>query len=146
MKTLITLFMLIASVSFGQFPYHSNIATADVQKVTGNYDQFEWKWCQYDSQSNVFYTKNGSAALDVSGYDQIFRIGKPSPTGMVSWVTITNGLITKASTKSTFTVNLTNVPPVGSYIAELYFYADSATNVARTLTQGKITVFLGLGG
>lgn len=148
MKKLLALLAIpILAVSlYAELPLHSNIATCNLSKVTGDYDSFRWTWANYDTQTNsIFFvsslTDTSTNYVDLTGCLITFRMTRMDETGLVTVLSTTN--VTLSVSNVQHTIAASNVPSAGTYFAE-YRASDSATNVVRTLGQGKITVFRSL--
>jgi len=132
------MFILISSFATGAtFPTHSNTATVDVAKVTGDWSSFNWSWINYDSQSLTFTIKNNTNFVDMTGLTCGFKIGRLTYTGLITQVNNTNATI--AVSNVTLSISYTNRLSEGDNYGELFLWSGSPTNT-RTLAQGKITV------
>lgn len=122
--------------AYAGFPPHSNIATCDVNKVSGAWDNFTWKWVGVNSQSNKLFFTN---FWDLDTYNSAFKVSRYGDNGTnITYLNVTNFSLTSSS--ATWTVSYTNIPPNRQYLAEFYSWEGANTNLARTLAQGKITV------
>ncbi len=135
----ISIAILIATFALAAFPTHSNTVTVNMDKLVGNWDSFDWQWASMDSQTNVITVSNTSGAIDLSAGIVNVRIGNYSASTFVSALTITNATISNSNV--TWAVSFTNVPNPGKYLCEGLYYEGTATNLTRSLWQGKITVY-----
>lgn len=138
-KTLAIMMMMFAVNSYAAFPEHSNTATVNIDKITGNWDSFNWKWAGYDSQTNSMIIQNNSGGINLTGFIANGKISRYSETGLVTYFAATNMTINNSNIM--WTVSYTNIPPNGTYLCEGFLYEGATTNPTRTIWQGKVTVF-----
>lgn len=131
------LLALVATPLLAAFPYHMNATTVNMDKVTGSYDSFNWRWAGYDTQSNRFVFDR-----DISAYNIGFKLSQQTDSGQLTYISTTN--LTVATSNVTFEIANTNIPKSGSYQAELFIWTPVSTNISRTIAQGKITTFKSL--
>mgnify|MGYP001408586870 CR=1 FL=1 len=125
--------LFVASVVYGQFPYHENTGTFNATtNATGKYDAFDWAWMGYDDQIiNVTLLPSGSTAV-------AFRMCYPK-RGTV-YLESTTGTLT-GGTNYSLSIARTNLPPNGIYFAEFMGYENNATTMpTRVLATGQINI------
>lgn len=130
---------LVAS-AHAQFE-QNNSSTCFVDRVTGRFDSFNWKWAGYNTQSNDVYLYEGttSTIFDCTGLNVGFKMSKQSGTAQTDYINTTN--ITISSNHLSWVVANTNIAPSATYDAELIVWSGATTNVTRSVAQGKITTF-----
>ena len=117
------------------FPVSQNTCTTTVAKAKGNFDQFSWGWIGGNDQSNAVQVD-----VSLAGYNVAFKVSKYVATSSVPIAYVYQTNITIATSNLTWFTSRTNIPPDGTYNAELFAYEGSTTNYARTLAQGRIKV------
>ena len=138
-KTLAIMMIMFAVNSYAAFPEHSNISTVNIDKITGNWDSFNWKWAGYNSQTNSMVIQNNSGGVNLTGFIANGKLSRYSETGLVTYFAATN--MTISNSNIMWTMSYTNIPPNGTYLCEGFVYEGATTNLTRTIWQGKVTVF-----
>ena len=142
----ILLFALLGIVSSASAQDVSvNVNTCFVDRVTGRFDSFKWKWAGYNTQSNTLYLFSGSTSTPyvVTGKNIGFRMSTETDAGQTDYINTTNVTIV-ASNQINWVVANTNIAPSGTYDAEIMVWDGAATNNSRSVAQGTITTFKSL--
>jgi len=84
-------------------------------------------------------TQNGTVQ-DMSAAVVAFKVSRlvHDSTQTTAFINTTN--ITRSTTNIVWFLDATNIPPNGTYMAELWSYTGASTNYSRTLAQGRVTV------
>ena len=132
---ILTLGVLLACacVAYAAFPTHSNVATSDLSKITGNVPSFRaWRWAGYDTQECTIYVENPSGtAVTLAGYSVCVKIAQKTESGQTAYISLAPSDVTVSSSHFTWTTPYTNVPPNGTYDAEAWAFEGSSTQQAR---------------
>jgi hypothetical protein len=108
--------------------------------VIGDYNAFYWTWLQEDDQQCTFWFTNKAGWVDLNNMTVGMKIVTQTVTGPIVRVEKASTLITSSVYYQEFTIARTNMPPPGTHRLEIWAYEGTASNAARTLTQGKIDV------
>ena len=97
-KTILLFAMLGIISSASAQDVSSNVNTCFVDRVTGKYDSFKWKWAGYNTQSNTLYLFNGSTSTPyiVTGKNVGFRMSTETDSGQTDYINTTNVTISVA--------------------------------------------------
>lgn len=146
---LVFLMLIVDTILAADFPTKLNCTTCDMDKVTGNFDSFRWKWAGYESQSNKIIMTRAGTPFDLTGYYVAFKVSRPGEgTNQITYLSFSSTLTNMHLLTSNVYVNVlySNIPPNREYQAELYAWQGVATNFTRTLAQGKVTTIQSLYG
>lgn len=128
-------------VGVAALPVKSNVVTVDIDRITGAWDSFDWRWAAAESQSITVRVVASSTPQDLSSTFAGYRMVRQDVTGTVTYLNATN--VTIATSNLTVSLSYTNVPPPGVYLMEFYGW-DAGTNSTRTYAQGRVTVYRSL--
>ena len=123
--------------ALGAFGFYesTNTATLTASEADGDWDQFRWTWVNDNDQYCSF-----NCDTDLSGLGIYFRVSDGPTEDDTAYLTLTtNSMTINDSTQCTFRVISTNVPPTGTYHAELQIFSGAGGSAKyRTLGQGKV--------
>ena len=116
-------------------PPQSNEVNVIMYQDAGNdYKDFYWRIGSYGDQDfRISYN------VDLTNVSASFKMVLHEGTSRVTYVSINTNDVTVAGTNVTFSLDLTNIPPVMTYKSELWG-VDITTDEATVMARGKITV------
>jgi len=132
---------MTGDVAHAAFATNLSTKVVALDALTDDFTDFRFRWTGYDSQDVKFTVETTSGTGYVmTGYTATFKATKRA-SGATNVVYISKGTsdCTISLSNVTFTVAYSNVPPNGTYNAELLLI-DSANGLYRTLARGTIFV------
>ena len=134
--------LLLASACMALDP-QQNTANVKLHQSPGNdFRDFNWTVGSYSDQKFRLNFDHSIAGLSCEFKMSRYAEGN---TNRITYVYVRPAAITVSTTSAWFTVAYTNIPPVFTYMGEL-FGTDSATSNHFNLARGHVTVSLSLYG
>ena len=142
-RFLLTMCAILTACGALALDVNTSTKTLNLTTMSDEWNDFRFKWNGYDSQSVIFTVVTNSGATQyytMTGLTATFRADK-QVSGGTNITYISNGAsdCTISGSNVSFTVAYTNVPPNGTYKAELILI-DSGNGQYRTLGRGTILV------
>jgi hypothetical protein len=118
-----------------QFPTNTNTKTIDALKPSADFNDFNFRWRGTEDQCMYFTVTN----LSLSQCVAVFKASRKVAGGSNTCYVLEYGVVSATNKTIRYFVSHTNVPPDGTYQAEIRI-SNAATNLFRTLAQGKVSV------
>jgi hypothetical protein len=137
----IVLLSALASNAPAAFPTNESVHTNELDKLSDDFSDFRFRWTGYNSQSVTFtIATTAGVGYNMAGYTAAFTATKRTSAGTnVIYVSKGAADCTVSGSNVSFTVTYAEVPPNGTYNAELILM-DSGNALYRTLGRGTVFV------
>lgn len=115
------------------FAAKNNCATVNCDRISGDFSDFYFEWIAENDQYVALSITSNSGYVTLTNVTTRYRISYRGTTYF-------DAEGTESGSVSYVTIARTNIPPNGIKEMELYGYQGSATNLARTLAQGSVSI------
>ncbi len=132
----VVLLTLAPIAAHAQFPTNTSIKMVNTASPSPDFGDFSFKWRGYEDQAVTLVFTNLSPAPQYAVFKASRKI---AGTTNVAYITKNVGDITVSGTTCRFSVSHGEIPPDGTYLAEIRA-VTAETNTLRVLGQGKIQI------
>lgn len=139
-KLLMILIACLMPYGVQAFPTNINSKTIDIAKLKNDFKDYKFNLKGFDSQHFTFTFINNGVAETVTSLSFAFKASQRRGSSNLVFISIANSDITKATNSIDFGFAATNVPPDGTYKAEILAFEGANTNLSRTFGRGTLVV------